>query len=407
MKLIVNKDKCLQNHKCPSITVCPKEAITQSDIYAVPEIDAEKCVLCGKCMKFCPKGAFEKAERTNYNTLVVIGNGFDRFHGVESAYCHFKNYLRCYEKEPVPIFGCLAYDIHDVSKADKERHEFCDKLEQFIDSSKLWSNFEEALSWLDADEIREYHGDELKSYGDDNWKDSFHHDYQWHIENDLSFARQIPSYLKEWILTLDTSVARKFVVDIINNHNLYLNFNYTDVLESIYEIDRNKILYIHGKAKEYLPLIVGHGDNSYFKEKAIPDKNIADDEYPWFEDDDYGGDVRVQEAEEIIEGYFKITYKNVVSIIDKNKTFFKNLCEVSRVYILGHSLSSVDLPYIKLINESVSVDCEWIVSYYDEPEKDGFRKTLIAIGIDEKNIEISTLQKLAKRAAPGGQNELE
>ena len=62
MKLVVNKDKCPQNHKCPSIPVCPKGAITQKDIYSLPEIDAEKCVVCGKCMTFCPKGAFEKFE---------------------------------------------------------------------------------------------------------------------------------------------------------------------------------------------------------------------------------------------------------------------------------------------------------------------------------------------------------
>ena len=60
MKLIVNKNKCPQNHKCPSIAVCPKGAISQKDIYSLPEVDNEKCVLCGKCMQFCPKGAFEK-----------------------------------------------------------------------------------------------------------------------------------------------------------------------------------------------------------------------------------------------------------------------------------------------------------------------------------------------------------
>ncbi len=61
MKITVNPQKCPQNHPCPSIAVCPKEAITQKDIHLLPEIDEEKCIACGKCMKFCPKGAFEKA----------------------------------------------------------------------------------------------------------------------------------------------------------------------------------------------------------------------------------------------------------------------------------------------------------------------------------------------------------
>lgn len=60
MKLVVNREKCPQNHKCPSIAVCPQGAITQKDPYSLPEINEELCILCGKCMQFCPKGPFEK-----------------------------------------------------------------------------------------------------------------------------------------------------------------------------------------------------------------------------------------------------------------------------------------------------------------------------------------------------------
>lgn len=62
MRIVVNKQKCPQNHKCPSIAVCPKGAISQQDITSLPVVDAEKCIVCGKCMRFCPKGAFEKVE---------------------------------------------------------------------------------------------------------------------------------------------------------------------------------------------------------------------------------------------------------------------------------------------------------------------------------------------------------
>jgi len=60
MKLIVNKDKCPQNHKCLSMAICPKGTITQKDIYSLPEVDFDKCILCCKCMNCCLKGAFEK-----------------------------------------------------------------------------------------------------------------------------------------------------------------------------------------------------------------------------------------------------------------------------------------------------------------------------------------------------------
>ncbi len=60
MKLSVNKKKCPQNHRCPSIAVCPHGAITQRDIYSLPFIDESKCIACGKCMRFCPMGAIER-----------------------------------------------------------------------------------------------------------------------------------------------------------------------------------------------------------------------------------------------------------------------------------------------------------------------------------------------------------
>ena len=60
MKLIVNENKCPQDHKCPAIPVCPEGAISQENIYSLPKIDNEKCIVCGKCIRFCPKVAFEK-----------------------------------------------------------------------------------------------------------------------------------------------------------------------------------------------------------------------------------------------------------------------------------------------------------------------------------------------------------
>lgn len=60
MKLSINKNKCPQNHRCPAIAVCPRGAVTQKNNYSLPVIDENKCIACGKCIRFCPMGAFEK-----------------------------------------------------------------------------------------------------------------------------------------------------------------------------------------------------------------------------------------------------------------------------------------------------------------------------------------------------------
>jgi len=53
----VIKSKCPQNHPCPSVGVCPEGAISQKG-WSVPEVDPEKCISCGKCVRRCPKGVF-------------------------------------------------------------------------------------------------------------------------------------------------------------------------------------------------------------------------------------------------------------------------------------------------------------------------------------------------------------
>ena len=56
MKLTVNQSRCPQNHPCPSVKVCPVGALSQSG-FAAPKADQEKCIRCGKCVRFCPMRA--------------------------------------------------------------------------------------------------------------------------------------------------------------------------------------------------------------------------------------------------------------------------------------------------------------------------------------------------------------
>ena len=55
-KLVIVKERCPQNHKCPAVNVCPAGALSQEGMSALA-IDYEKCIRCGKCSNFCPKKA--------------------------------------------------------------------------------------------------------------------------------------------------------------------------------------------------------------------------------------------------------------------------------------------------------------------------------------------------------------
>lgn len=59
MSIQVVSVRCPQNHRCPSVPVCPVGALTQ-DGYGAPVVDQEKCIDCGKCIRRCPMGALQK-----------------------------------------------------------------------------------------------------------------------------------------------------------------------------------------------------------------------------------------------------------------------------------------------------------------------------------------------------------
>jgi Fe-S-cluster-containing hydrogenase component 2 len=61
MALVILKENCPQNHKCPALKVCPVDALSQQGL-ASPTVDVEKCIECGKCTEACPTGALRMGE---------------------------------------------------------------------------------------------------------------------------------------------------------------------------------------------------------------------------------------------------------------------------------------------------------------------------------------------------------
>ena len=324
--------------------------------------------------------------------LIVIGNGFDLFHGIPSSYWGFYNYLKENSSSYNFLENLKRYDpeseesifsiFGNTNNSDDDTSSFLEKIERFIDTDELWCNFEKALGDLDADELRDYFSDEIKSYGDDDWSDSYHHSYQFAIEEGLGFAKQIPKYLKDWICKIDIDTIKpKLSANIISPDAFYITFNYTRTLEDVYDIPDKQICHIHGSVDDFGELIVGHGDKSSFKRPPL---------YTYEEDDD----IRLIEGEKLIAKYFKKTYKNVEKIIKQNEGVWNRLKKVKKVYILGHSLSDVDMPYFEKIYQSVHPKCKWFVSYYEPEYQYYFENILKNIGISKDNISLIKLEDL-------------
>ena len=58
MSIKVVEYYCPQNHRCPAAMICPVDAMTQAG-QSAPVVDNDKCIDCGKCVRYCPTGALQ------------------------------------------------------------------------------------------------------------------------------------------------------------------------------------------------------------------------------------------------------------------------------------------------------------------------------------------------------------
>ena len=92
--------------------------------------------------------------------------------------------------------------------------------------------------------------------------------------------------------------------------------------------------------------------------------------------------------------YFEKSNKPTQEIIQQNEQFFNILYTLERIYVFGHSLADVDLPYFKEIVKNICQRVKWTVSYYSTTEKDRFKDIVKGLGVDERNITMVTLEEL-------------
>lgn len=287
--------------------------------------------------------------------LYVIGNGFDLHHGIKSKYSDFKEYV----------------ELNDS--------DLFDSLEKYF-PDELWSDFEQTLAYLDTDTMVDEATNYLESYSSDNWSDASHHDYQYELQKRIDTVTvDLKKYFVDWILQIGIPTTPLLTLD---NNSIFINFNYTRTLETVYQIEFNKILYIHNKAIDHNShLILGHGRE-------------FNDEESFSKDNDEDTDVRVAEGNNMLDEYFKETYKNTDSIIAEHKDFFTRLSTIKEIYVLGHSLSDVDIKYFKSIKKFVDPDSIWTVSYYSEDERKKHGDTLRSIGLHDSKVRLVTLKDL-------------
>ncbi|MEI7176901.1 bacteriophage abortive infection AbiH family protein [Pectobacterium carotovorum] len=306
--------------------------------------------------------------------LYVIGNGFDVHHGLDTRYTSFGLYLKKNYRETYELL-IEHYGLSDLNPNYPTPM-----------SDPLWSEFETSMSLLDKDSVLEANMDAMPNYSSDDFRDRDRYTLEIEMERILELlTTQLYKAFKEFILAVQFPQFDHRRSVNIDRDAVYITFNYTDTLSQYYAIPDENVLFIHGKADEHVDeLILGHGvDPENFKERpAEPPSGLSyEDLERWMEYKSDQYDYSFERGKDAINRYFSATFKGTEQIIKDNEDFFAKLGNIDEVYVLGHSLADVDLPYFQKLEQSVRPDAKWVATFYDPDDEEVHCDTLTGLGI--------------------------
>lgn len=285
----------------------------------------------------------------------IIGNGFDLAHRLPTTYRDFSNFLCDYNR------GLYETLING--------------------NNMIWSNVESGLGELDYDDCISVYLDDIE-YDDDYSKAAIN------MLEDLSGVSAtldtLSENLKEWILSIsidNVEVKREFENILKGKKNYFLNFNYTDTLVRLYDIDEEDICHLHGSAYEEDVLIMGH--NAPFSEDIDKEnliKSLARSRYysNFCIDDLYDIEYKKQY---IIESLRKDTDK----AYNRYEKFFDKLGCIDAIYSYGFSYGNADDYYIDKIisilnNRDDAKEVVWYVHNYNEESTKKIFDKIMSLG---------------------------
>ena len=268
--------------------------------------------------------------------LYIIGNGFDLMHNLPTKYFNYAKF-------------CL--------ECDHELYYNMEKCFPKLNIGGLWANFENALGFPDE----EYMLQNIKK-NEQTQRDG-------EICIDISRLRMT---FGKWVKTLNNLID--VVADIkidryfdLNNSDMFLTFNYTNVLEKIYKIDSKRIIHIHGGGKElydiqksdicYSGYIFGHGEEI----STVPHLIENHEHLIREERKSLKKDVQIKRLKQDIDN--KLGMDNIDNII-----------------VIGHSMAKVDYDYFKFINGRFP-EAHWTIYYHGISDKSHKIKHILECGI--------------------------
>lgn len=296
--------------------------------------------------------------------LFIIGNGFDLSHNLPTRYDpDFKEIAESYER---------PYDFWDLYQSRE---------------ADIWADFENLLAHPDFNNLEEIF------YG-------FEPDYLSDRESDRdSIITQVDIYgnLEKALYTFANKADAKVPFtkhksefsDLFSQGGLFLSFNYTHTLETVYGIPNNRVLHIHGEVGQN-NLIIGYPEGTFAPE--MYEYDVRQKGRGPYREMDIRDHIEVMAMDDSMDYYTYTAYK---ALIEKTESFSKapqiqNLenflldIEICEVYVLGHSCA-IDFPYFEYLNKKYP-KAQWNFSAFDEHTRDNIEKLVDDISIRQYQI---------------------
>ena len=265
--------------------------------------------------------------------LYIIGNGFDIHTGLKTQFTDFVGWL----ERNYPFIS------EDLNKA-------------YNFEGKDWHDFETELGKLDIHEyvqrftptqlseneiIKNVVSKNVHHENDDNIPSLYE---KTPCANRLRGLLDVLQYcFTKWVEDVTKNYSEKKRIKIIKEDSYFINFNYTDTLELLYNIPENKVCHIHGRVSKHERLIFGHRGNN------LTINGSHDEDRTQFE--------------------LNIFEKNPYEYIYRNNLQSLLLDDVKQIHVYGFSFSQVDEDYMDWIYKHTPHNCIWEISFYTLDDK--------------------------------------
>jgi hypothetical protein len=297
--------------------------------------------------------------------LYIIGNGFDRHHGLDTSYTSFARFLR--DRYP-DLYNRVRQYIHLPELEDPYEDETEEERRLRWQHQDQWNRFEAALSDFDFEEVLDDAEIELPDYSSDSFRDRDYHAFTFEMER---IVKPLTSGLRQAFIEFISGVQFEEGPGdqalSLNTDSVVLNFNYTGTIERYYHFRSEQILYLHGRVGRDQDIVLGHGvsPDSFEPQSPQMPEGLSDAEREQWQDNQSDGfDWAFEAGKSELMNYYYKSYKPTQRIIEENLLFFEGLANITEVVVIGHSLAEVDQPYLLRVKELVGPSIPWKITYH-------------------------------------------